>query len=266
MVMIHRFATYCLSSFAIAMTPPVARVPEANLAIPMKMRLVATPVKARIATQKTPGLANKPAKKPTPKPAKKPAKKAASLPILDKVQSFYERTDDLAADFIQTYTRVALSRTSESRGTVELKKPGMMRWDYDKPYKKHFIADGKTLWIFEPEEEQVIIDRTFKTSNLSSSVAFLWGRGRLDDTFVVKLAGTKGDTTILDMTPKTGATYSKMTLIVETKTGKVVESILHEASGNTNHFKFNNVRTNVGLDAKRFSFVPPANVEIVETP
>src|SRR5437870_2520334 len=82
-----------------------------------------------------------------------PAKdKDTSPALIDRVQRFYDKTQDLTADFIQIYTRVALSRTQESRGMVKLKKPGMMRWDYTKPATKVFVADGKQLFIYEPEE------------------------------------------------------------------------------------------------------------------
>src|SRR5262245_12291818 len=112
---------------------------------------------------------------------KKPADPAKDL--LEKVQRYYDQTKDYTADFVQTYTRVALSKTSESQGKVTIKKPGMMRWEYTKPSAKLFVADGKQLFVYEPEEEQVIVDPHFKTSELSTSISFLWGEGKLSDAF-----------------------------------------------------------------------------------
>ena len=61
-----------------------------------------------------------------------------------------------------------------------LKKPGRMRWEYVKPQKKLMVADGKTLWIYEPDDEQAY-RHDLKGSSLPSSVSFLLGEGRLTD-------------------------------------------------------------------------------------
>ena len=151
-----------------------------------------------------------------------------------------------------------------------LKKPGKMRWEYSQPAAKLFVADGKQLIVYEPEEEQVIIDPHFESSQLTSSVGFLWGQSKLTESFTIaipgdvstKVAGAK----IIELRPKKDATYVRLILLVEEKTGKVLESTLFETSGNTNHFKFNNVRTNAKVADSKFTFEPPANVEIIRRP
>lgn len=205
-----------------------------------------------------------PASKPAPKPAGKTNPAPSELEALvGRVQKFYDDTKDFEAEFIQTYTRTALSRTSESRGTVKIKKPGMMRWDYDKPVAKHFIADGSQLFVYEPEDQVVTIQKSFKTSDLTSSLSFLIGEGKLMDSFVPRLLEEKTpELRRIELTPKKDATYLRLVLLVENTSGRVVESTLFETAGNTNHFKFKNAKTNVGLDAKLFSFKPPAGAEV----
>ncbi|MBI2377288.1 MAG: outer membrane lipoprotein carrier protein LolA [Deltaproteobacteria bacterium] len=208
------------------------------------------------------------AKKPA---AAKPAEPVARGPeraVLDRVQRFYEKTTDLRADFIQRYTRVALSKTSESKGRVSLKKPGMMRWDYETPVEKHFITDGQKLYVYEPEDEQVIVDQSFKSSAMSSSLAFLFGQGRLEDSFTAKLLDPKAVEAkpgfdVLELTPKKDATYAKLVLVTDPKTGQVLESILFETAGNLNRFEFVGTKTNVGIPDADFSFQPPKGVEVV---
>jgi outer membrane lipoprotein carrier protein len=202
-------------------------------------------------------------------PPKASPKPEGADALLEKVQRFYDRTTDFRADFIQTYTRVALSKTQESRGTVMIKKPGMMRWSYTKPAEKLFVADGKQLFIYEPEEEQVIIDPHFNTSELSSSVSFLFGKGNLKDSFNAAMgdaSGAPAGTDVLSLTPKSDATFQTLDLIVQPSTGEVLESVIHETSGNLNRFKFSNTKTNSGIKADAFTFTPPPNVEIVRKP
>jgi outer membrane lipoprotein carrier protein len=193
---------------------------------------------------------------------------SAAAATLEKVQRYYDQTKDYSADFIQLYTRTALSKTSESSGTVMIKKPGMMRWEYKKPATKLFIADGTQLFVYEPEEEQVIIDQHFKTAELSSSISFLWGEGRLSETFTPSLSSpdkyeAPKSSTILELIPKKDATYKKLVLVLDPKTNQVTESILYETSGNTNRFKFKNTRMNGGLKEDLFKFTPPPGVEII---
>src|SRR4051812_29397965 len=86
-----------------------------------------------------------------------PAKVAAkSTPegtaLAGKVQKFYEKTDDFSSDFKQMFKYKGSVRKVESAGTVQVKKPGFMRWDYTKPNPKLFVLDGKALYMFDPED------------------------------------------------------------------------------------------------------------------
>jgi outer membrane lipoprotein carrier protein len=204
---------------------------------------------------------------PTPDPKAKATADPAAV-LLEKVQKHYEGLQDYTADFIQTYTRVALSRTSESRGKLMLKRPGMMRWEYEKPDPKLWIADGTQLYVYDPEFQQVVIDRNFETARLSESISFLWGEGKLADTFNAKMGdpkevGAAKDVPVLELTPKRDATYAKLVMVLDPKTGHVVESIIFETSGNKNHFKFKNLKINTGLKKELFTFTPPPDTEIV---
>lgn len=269
----YLFATYCIVGSALAMTPSLSPPETPARSTPT---VVAPRPAPRRSTASEPGYAGKP--KPAPKkatPAKKGGKKAekkaasAADAAVEKVQRFYEQTDDLSAEFVQTYARVALSRSYESRGKVTIKKPGMMRWDYSAPEPKHFIADGKQLWIYEPEEEQAILDPSFEASELTTSVSFLWGQGKLSDAFTAALGDAKSappGSIVLELTPRKDATYTRMTLVVDAETGMVKASTLHETSGNTNRFEFRDVKTNTGVAATAFQFTPPPGIDVVRRP
>ena len=224
-----------------------------------------------------PAVAQKASGKPTPaKPgAGKPAPGAqpetaasAQNATLERVQRFYAEVQDYSADFIQSYTKAALSKTSESRGVLEIKKPGLMRWTYQKPAEKLWIVDGKKLWVSDPEEEQVFVDENFKTAELTNAISFLWGKGRLDESFEVRQVGNgqhevHKELQVLELTPKKGATYTKLVLGVDPKTGEVAESILFETAGNTNRFKFRNAKVNTGIPDARFQFTPPPGWSVI---
>src|SRR3954447_14515398 len=74
--------------------------------------------------------------------------------VVAKVQKRYDEAADFKARFTQTLTSAALKRTTNSSGQVTFKKPGRMRWDYEKPDKSSYITDGGVLWLYEPDDKQ----------------------------------------------------------------------------------------------------------------
>ena len=76
--------------------------------------------------------------------------------ILEKLEVRYN-TADFSADFFQESTLKALDITDTASGKVWFKHPGMMRWEYKTPENYAIISDGKNLWIYRPEDNQVVI-------------------------------------------------------------------------------------------------------------
>lgn len=233
-----------------------------------------------LGTAAPPATPAKPAAAPT-RPEKTAAKKKAAADeperrgdrelnaLLRKVQRFYDRMQDFEAEFIQTYTRKALSRTIESSGVLTLKKGGKVHWQYARPAEKLFVANGETLWIYEPEVQQVIVDRSFSTEKLGGSLAFLWGAGSLRDSFEVKRVaaeahGFEAGAAVLELVPKRDRTYRKLLVRIDPKSGRVEESVVHETAGNTNRFLFRDPKVNQDVPDTKFEFVPPAGVDVVE--
>lgn len=202
-------------------------------------------------------------------PRKRKETSPAADRLLARIKSYYASLKDYQAEFIQTYTKVALSQTTESRGTLQIKKPGFMRWSYSKPAEKVWIVDGDTLYVADPEFEQVYVHRKFKTAELERSISFLWGRGRLDDAFTARLGNPQRERlpegfSRLVLRPRRGATYAKLTLIVNSRTGEVVASTIHETAGNTNRFRFMNPKLNQRLPRSLFQFETPKGWAVIE--
>src|SRR6516165_7938885 len=112
-----------------------------------------------------------------------------------KVQAYYEATRDLEAKFQQTYTYSGFGRRQVSSGTLKVKKPGMMRWDYEQPSRKTVAVKGSRLVQYEPEENQAYVDERFDASAMSAAVTFLLGKGDLAREFT--LSGGEGGTLVL---------------------------------------------------------------------
>lgn len=188
-------------------------------------------------------------------------------PLVEKVQKVYEGTADLHAHFSQINQGVMGKRLAS--GEVWLKKPGRMRWDYSKPEKKLFIADGAVLWVYEPEDEQVF-KQPLSSSQLPAQVSFLFGKGKLSDDFdISRLEGTgsglggPGDV-VLKLVPKVAtAQYRYLAFVVDPKTSLVRETVVYDQQGGSNHLIFSNIETNVKVPDSRFHFTPPEGVKVI---
>ncbi len=193
--------------------------------------------------------------------------RAAVDSLITKVQAYYAKVDDYSAEFVQTYEKVALSQKRELRGVFMLKKPSQARWLYRDP-PKEWVISGRRMTMLDPELEQAYVDESFDASEISRSISFLWGDGRLDEAFNAQLGngeayGFAEGRAALELVPKTGATYRKLVLGVDPKTGGVTDSILFETAGNTNRFQFLNAELNPGLDPALFEAQTPADWEII---
>ena len=109
--------------------------------------------------------------------------------IVRKVQDRYDATKDLSADVTQEATIASLGKTVSASGKVWFKKPGKMRWELTEGDKQTIVADGSTLWLYRPEDQQVLkmpFDAAFRSS---SPVSFLTGVGRIAQDFKASMDG-----------------------------------------------------------------------------
>jgi len=144
-----------------------------------------------------------------------------------------------------------------------------MRWDYEKPEKKLFVADGTTLWVYEPEDEQAY-KQALSSSQLPAQVSFLFGRGKLQEEFEVSYyddqpLGEPGDL-VLKLIPKVAsAQYRHLLFVVQPKSFLVKETILFDQQGGQNDLLFTAIEPNpkAGVDDSRFAFTPPPETKII---
>src|SRR5512138_2666746 len=163
-----------------------------------------------------------------------PAAPKAPAALAAKVQGYYERTRDLDARFTQTYTYAGFGRRQVSSGTLRVKKPGMMRWDYDKPAKKTIAAKASRLVQWEPEENQAYVDEKFDASAMSAAVSFLLGKGDLAREFDLSV----DDLGALVLRPKAPDPRVESITLKVADDGAVTATRVLDGSGNVNALEF----------------------------
>lgn len=192
------------------------------------------------------------------------------------VQSFYDQTQTIEAEFFQTRYTKLYRRYDRARGKVVFSKPGKMRWDYAQPNGQVFVSDGERLLIYQPPDEGErhgqLIERGIRDDQLPQAFAFLTGTGRIGEDFHFRLLdpGKQGfpGGHVLELRPrKPSPHYERVLFFVriprDARAGVIHRVLIVDAAGNRNRFDFSKLKFNRRFGASQFQFTPPAGTRVV---
>jgi len=190
-----------------------------------------------------------------------------SVPRLaEEVDAHYNHLRTLQANFTEIYRGAGISR--EESGTLWLKRPGRMRWNYQKPREKLFVTDGKTAWFYVPGEQQARKTPMKKLEDLRSPLAYLLGKTKLQKEFTaLSLAPDKpplhpGDV-VLRGVPKFMEGVNQVLLEIAPE-GRIVRLVVDGVDGSTTEYRFDDQKENQEIADRQFQFTPPAGVQVIE--
>ncbi|MBK8252158.1 MAG: outer membrane lipoprotein carrier protein LolA [Polyangiaceae bacterium] len=191
-----------------------------------------------------------------------------ALEIAKKVQAFYDTSKTFKADFKQEYTIKVQNVKKSSSGKVVFEKPGKMSWAYDAPNGNRVVSDGKTIKVYEKENEQMF-ETPVKNSQYPAALAFLMGTGNLTKDFTFRLLDAaqmkfEGGHVLEGVPKEATPAYQKVLLYVDAATSQVRRVLILDAQGNKNRFEFNTVVVNQTVEKKEFEFTAPAGTKIVK--
>ena len=186
---------------------------------------------------------------------------SAAQALARRVEERQRGVLDLQGRFTQTYRSGVLGREVVERGTVSIKRPGRMRWEYRDPEAKTFVSDGKTFYFYVPADKQVIV----RDQADSRGVTAMLLSGRLDIVAQFEVAIEK---------PATGSERLRLLprkpdgevdrIYLETDSSDRIRSIeILDPQGNRSRFDFQDLRENIGLPDRLFHFDIPRGVEVV---
>jgi outer membrane lipoprotein carrier protein len=187
--------------------------------------------------------------------------------IAQAVDNRYNHLQTLQAEFTETYRGAGIERTES--GSLWLKKPGKMRWEYDSPKEKLFLSDGKDAWFYLPGDRQVRRSSVKKLDDLRSPLGFLLGKTRLEKELDGLSAApdvtplTPGNT-VLRGVPKAMADRVNEVVLEITPDYHIARIQFQEADESVTEYRFSEQRENAAIADQRFRFSPPPGVEIVD--
>ncbi len=183
------------------------------------------------------------------------------------VDERYNHLRTLQAEFSEIYRGAGMERTES--GTLWLKKPGKMRWEYRSPREKLFLSDGKDAWFYVPGDRQARKTPVRKLDDLRSPLGFLLGKARLEKelqglSMAPDISPLTLGNLVLRGVPKALAERVSQVVLEITPDNRIARIVVEELDGSTTEYRFTEQRENVEISDQKFRFSPPPGVEVIE--
>jgi len=182
--------------------------------------------------------------------------------LIQRVDDHYNHLRTLRAHYIEHYAGMGLDRTES--GTLTLKKPGLMRWSYDKPAGKVFVLDGKYAWFYTPGDAQVSRTPAKQLDDLRSPLRLLLGHTQLSKELENVSTAPEGSDFRITGVPKGMAQRVRVLTLIVTTAGEIEHMKIEEVDGSVTEFAFSGMEENGPVAASDFVFTPPQGVAVVD--
>jgi outer membrane lipoprotein carrier protein len=187
--------------------------------------------------------------------------------IAQAVDHHYNHLQTLQTEFIESYRGAGIERTES--GSLWLKKPGKMRWEYRSPREKLFLSDGKDAWFYLPDDRQVRRTSVRKLDDLRSPLGFLLGKTRLEKeldglSLAPDVAPLTAGNKVLRGVPKAMAERVREVILEITPDYRIARIQFEEADESVTEYRFSQQQENGPIADRRFRFTAPAGVEVIE--
>lgn len=208
-------------------------------------------------------------------------KSVSASKIFGSVYEKYNGSKDFKADFVQTIYYRGLNRKGQSSGSVLYKKNNKLKWLQVKPEASHYISNGKTMWLYLPEDEQVFVNKEMKDTIERIGLLFLSGKKDLLSKFDISVIGydkdklgkpktvkrslkskvTKSNFT-LEFDPKKKEGFKRALLNINVKSKLITKVTVFDLAQNKTVIRLSNIRLNVGIKDSVFEFKTPKGVDV----
>ena len=179
-----------------------------------------------------------------------------------RIADYLSGVKTLSASFVQVVRDRESRITERATGSLAIARPDRFRWDYRDPYEQVIVADGRKLWLYDSDLQQVTV-RGLEEGLGSTPAMLLSGAGRLSDSFASLGVERDGDWAWCRLKPLTTTSdFESVSLALERK-GELAAMELVDKLGQTTRIDFKDVKRNVTLDEQLFRFEPPPGADVI---
>lgn len=198
-----------------------------------------------------------------------PAPAQAADDGVAQLQRFVTSTPQASGRFTQTLVKEGGALARPSSGTFAYARPGRFRWDIQKPYEQLIVTDGKKLYFYDKDLQQVTIKPV--AEGLSTTpAALLFGGGDIDRAFTLvneaansSSNSAAGELAWVIATPRTGEAGFER-LRIGMRGGQPARMEVIDAFGQQSRFEFDGIDPKASLGDDLFRFTPPPGVDVVQ--
>src|SRR5262245_7395001 len=192
-------------------------------------------------------------------------------PLIVQLQSKLDSMKTLKGRFVQTLDSSLIAGPRTEEGRLFLRKPSLMRWEYDTPERKLAIADGRNTWLYIPADRQVQKGTLRDLDEEGAAALLLAGRislvkdfrsRRLPDQAAAE-AGAPGAVAI-ELTPVRKRTdVQKVVLVIDEGRLLIRAVTVVNQDGDSMSLALYDLETDLELDMALFTFTPPQGVDVL---
>ncbi len=186
---------------------------------------------------------------------------AEDIPTQINLEKFLDNTKSLSARFQQKLVDKYGYLLQQSAGSLSMQRPGKFRWDYILPYPQNIISNGKKIWMYDSELEQVNV-RPYNQVLASSPVNLLDKNQKLDIEFNVKAMPKSHGQDWIKLIPKDSESDFKE-MQIGLQDGKIKTMRFIDNFEQQTQIDFEQLVVNPQFDASYFEFVAPKGTDII---
>ncbi|MBF6025469.1 outer membrane lipoprotein chaperone LolA [Lysobacter niastensis] len=180
----------------------------------------------------------------------------------DDLNAFTQGLKGLDGRFTQKVFDPQGKLKENSTGQVALSAPRLFRWEYTKPYPQLIVADGKKVWVYDPDLQQVTV-RPQGIEEQNSPLSALIDPGKLDAQFNVKDVGARDGLNWLQLTPKKQDDASFRSALLGFGKGGLVRMQVVDVLGQKTEIGFSDWKRNPAFAPDKFKYTPPKGVDVI---
>jgi chaperone LolA len=178
------------------------------------------------------------------------------------VDRYLGKLTTLSTDFVQVVQDKRGDVTDRASGTLALSRPNRFRWEYREPYEQTIVADGRKLWLYDPDLSQVTV-RSLEQGLGATPAMLLSGSAAVGDAFVAVAVEKRGDLEWCRLAPKQqGSDFDRVSLAFN-RANELAAMELVDKLGQTTTIQFSGLRRDPKFATSTFRFEPPKGADVI---
>lgn len=166
------------------------------------------------------------------------------------------------ARFEQTVSGAAGQPAQRASGVMHVARPQLFRWDVKSPFEQLIVADGKQVWVYDPDLAQAVVRPFDRQLADTPALLFSGDAQKIGERYDVSLAGGDGDVRRFVLKPHDAEALFE-SLQVSFRKGRLSEMMLVDSLGQKTTIAFSDVKLNGKSPASLFRFEPPAGTDVI---